>query len=1342
MIRKTPYKTLQVAFLVIVLILGISIKSYSQTLIPSTGSNSVACGTNVTLCTHAGCGATYSDNVDGYTVLNAAGAAAITISGSFVTESGYDYIYIFSGSGTGGTLLATYNGSGTINYTGSAGQTLTVQFYSDVSVVYTGLNATVTYSGSCTAYNGLIPYSGSNAGSICSGHVYDHAGGGDYLDNANGYSVLTPTTIGYKLQVSGTSSGEACCDYVQIYDGVGTGSLLGTYYMGTAIPLTTSTAANGELTVLFYSDYSITGAGIDLTVSCYNPCPTPGSTTVSKATACENENVDYNYSGGTGTFVCFQYQWDVTTGAWTDWGATNPYTWLSGWPGHTLYVRTKITNGTCFAYSPEISTYINTNSTSPTSISGTTTICSGSSTTLTEVGGALGTRGVYNWYTGSCESSYFENWFVQSYSTNQTTVNSVSGTLNVTSTGVDPMVIMENICSLDPTLYKYVNLKYRVISGTAGNVEIFYTNTRAPSAVGDQMVSAALISDGAWHVLSINMSGATYWTHSNIRGWRYDWCTASGVNMDLDYISISTGVLVDQGTSITVTPGTNLNYYVDAQGTCNTTACASTAITLNTAVSITSQPASITRCVGTAAVYSVTATGTGLAYQWKKNGVNIGGATTSTFTINPVAVGDAAEYTVVVSTACGSVTSSVAALFIDMLSVAPTSITATPNPVCNGSITTLTANGGLAVYYPFSSDLNDASGNGLNLSGAGGSFSGGGIQLTTGSSYTTASTALLNTDNYTISFDMKYTAVNDGSWRKIFGYEPSGSDRSPGIWKYPDAMKIHWRHDAGNTGLTEAFTYTLNQWYHITGVKAGNTFTLFVDGSQVEQGTVATPKFSGNAPLWFGGAQVILKEFKVYYGHRKWYTGGCGTTYVGVGDVFYATPSATTTYYVRSEGTCNTTACVNSAVTVNPVTVITVHPVSQTLCPGLPVTFSVTATGTGVLTYQWRKNTVNIGGATASSYNIPSIVAGDAANYDVIVTGTCGVVTSNAAILTVNTLSVAATSITAAPASVCSGASSTLSITGGTLGSGATWRWYSVGCGGTSEGSGSSLVVAPVSTTTYYLRAEGTCNSTACVNTTITINSAPAITVQPASQSICVGSPVTFTVTATGGGLTYQWRKNAVNIGGATANSYNIPSVAIGDAANYDVVVTGTCGIATSSVAVLTVNTLSVVASGATATPATICIGGSSTLSATGGTIGSGASWMWYTGSCGGTLAGTGTSLSVSPGITTTFWVRASGFCNTTACVSTAVTVSGTIPNVNAGIDQFICLTASAMAATAATGAGLWTLISGPNSPSITLNTSAVTTITGLISGTYVFRWTDTVGGGCTNYDDVVIFVQ
>src|SRR5206468_6878910 len=77
-----------------------------------------------------------------------------------------------------------------------------------------------------------------------------------------------------------------------------------------------------------------------------------------------------------------------------------------------------------------------------------------------------------------------------------------------------------------------------------------------------------------------------------------------------------------------------------------------------------------------------------------------------------------------------------------------------------------------------------------------------------------------------------------------------------------------------------------------------------------------------------------------------------------------------------------------------------------------------------------------------------------------------------------------------------------------------------------------------------------------------------SITGQPQSLAACLGSPVTFSVTASvtdGDALTYQWQKNTVNIAGATGASYTIASVAAGDAASYRVVVTDNSGVCTQA---------------------------------------------------------------------------------------------------------------------------------------------------------------------------------
>jgi hypothetical protein len=82
---------------------------------------------------------------------------------------------------------------------------------------------------------------------------------------------------------------------------------------------------------------------------------------------------------------------------------------------------------------------------------------------------------------------------------------------------------------------------------------------------------------------------------------------------------------------------------------------------------------------------------------------------------------------------------------------------------------------------------------------------------------------------------------------------------------------------------------------------------------------------------------------------------------------------------------------------------ITAQPTNQAVTVGQTATFSVTATGTPPLTYQWQKNGVNISGASAVSYTTPATVTTDnGAKFDVAVSNYAGSVTSTMATLTVN----------------------------------------------------------------------------------------------------------------------------------------------------------------------------------------------------------------------------------------------------------------------------------------------------------------------------------------------------
>ncbi len=130
---------------------------------------------------------------------------------------------------------------------------------------------------------------------------------------------------------------------------------------------------------------------------------------------------------------------------------------------------------------------------------------------------------------------------------------------------------------------------------------------------------------------------------------------------------------------------------------------------------------------------------------------------------------------------------------------------------------------------------------------------------------------------------------------------------------------------------------------------------------------------------------------------------------------------------------------------------VTTNPVDQTVNAGQTATFSVVASGTAPLAYQWRRGGAAIAGATASSYTTPATVSGDnGATFDVVVSNTAGSVTSAIARLTVVTPVAPTLTITQGPqnATVTAGATATFSVgatcTGGTIG----YQWQRLPSGG------------------------------------------------------------------------------------------------------------------------------------------------------------------------------------------------------------------------------------------------------------------------------------------------------
>ena len=124
-----------------------------------------------------------------------------------------------------------------------------------------------------------------------------------------------------------------------------------------------------------------------------------------------------------------------------------------------------------------------------------------------------------------------------------------------------------------------------------------------------------------------------------------------------------------------------------------------------------------------------------------------------------------------------------------------------------------------------------------------------------------------------------------------------------------------------------------------------------------------------------------------------------------------------------------------------------------------------------------------------------------------------------------------------------------------------------------SYGKSQDLATADVATSSMSIAGSTFSTSFSSYSATVILFNqgvAPSFTTQPASQSVSVGSAVTFTAAASGTPApSYQWQKGGVNIAGATNASFTIASVTTGDAGSYTVIATNATGGATSNSATL-----------------------------------------------------------------------------------------------------------------------------------------------------------------------------
>ncbi len=352
--------------------------------------------------------------------------------------------------------------------------------------------------------------------------------------------------------------------------------------------------------------------------------------------------------------------------------------------------------------------------------------------------------------------------------------------------------------------------------------------------------------------------------------------------------------------------------------------------------------------------------------------------------------------------------------------------------------------------------------------------------------------------------------------------------------------------------------------------------------------------------------------------HYQWQVGGINLVDGPSGDGSQVSGSTTTnltisnlqtnengnSYSVTVMNAFGSATSSNALLTVtNVAPAIVGQPQDQTLRAGSNATFTVTASGTAPLSYQWQVNGTNltdvingdgsqISGSTTASLTVSNAQTNEDGNYTVIVTNLAGSVTSSVAVLTVAQLP----EINNQPTNQTAGPGSNA-----TFGVGATgteplfYQWYKDATnilvnGGHIKGANTSqLTIKDVQTnddnSVYSVTITNLAGSVTSSNAVLTVALSPIIVQQPTNLIVGVGSTATFTVNAIGiTPLSYQWQLDGTNLvdgtnpdDGSVISGSTTPVLAISNAqtnnssTNYAVIVSNSLGSTNSSSASLIV---------------------------------------------------------------------------------------------------------------------------------------------------------------------------
>ena len=659
--------------------------------------------------------------------------------------------------------------------------------------------------------------------------------------------------------------------------------------------------------------------------------------------------------------------------------------------------------------------------------------------------------------------------------------------------------------------------------------------------------------------------------------------TATGsAPLTLQWLKNSVALPGETGTTLTISSVLASDagvYSLTATNDCGSASCAPATVAVETAATITEDPAAGAICTGDSITLSAAATGSApLTFQWFFGGASLSGATSANLTISGATPANAGAYSVTATNECGTATSATTTLEVGT----PALVTSNPTgaTLCAGAPITFsaTAAGTAPLSYQWRQD-------GIDLVGANAPT----LEIAATTSADAGLYEVVVTNDCGADTSLAAELVIDEPRTILSG--PVGLDLCEGELATFAAdvvglapLAFQWSKDGVElpgeiaSSLTilavttaDAGDYELtisNACGTVTSAPAPLTVTVAPAITAEPEGGLQCEGDSFTLSVTATGTDPLLYQWSKN-----------GASIPGATDAIIAfgelTAADSGLYSVLVTNGCGAESSESAILDVQEAPSITLDPSGQDLCEGETLNLSIEAEGTTPLTVEWQKDGAPIPGATAATLEVLSVTAADAGSYVAVVTNACGDATSLAALVTIDLAPTVALSGSGS-FELCEGLPITLAGTvTGTEPLNLQWQKDGIDIPGAHAASLTLLATTALDGGTYQLLVGNECGSETSEATTLTVREAPLILLMPTGDDgLCPdqGFAHTFVVDAMGAEpLSYQWFKNGAPIAGANGASLVLANLSNDDFGSYTVLVSNDCGTETSTPAELLV---------------------------------------------------------------------------------------------------------------------------------------------------------------------------